>query len=356
MGFCLPSVYNATITGEEVSRIRIPVIIAAAVFFALFLSVKRAKAFKKSLLCFAGFLFITLVSVPDACAHESGPDIKSLHFAGRSWEELMDRFLQENGVLSSQVGIGYLNTVSGEEHYINADEYMPAASMYKLPLNMYFAEMIYNGQFDWEDYIGGLPYKSVLYESIVNSDNELSEQLITYIGSHGSFKKATAHYLGLDAETADSQYYSGNLYTPRQMIRCLELLHTEQERFPGIVEAMLEAKPTNYFNYRGQDYAVAHKYGYVPEGGYIYANDCAIVYTDSPIVIVMFTESVKEYEQLLSDFCTLMCDYTQYHTSRCVKLHSPTYDGSAAVQTSESGGRGGIFDFFINLFDWSERH
>lgn len=45
-----------------------------------------------------------------------------------------------------------------------------------------------------------------------------------------------------------------------------------------------------------------------------YINDCAIVYTDEPIVIVMFTLSPPKPYDALADYCSLMADYAQYHT------------------------------------------
>ncbi len=70
-----------------------------------------------------------------------------------------------------------------------------------------------------------------------------------------------------------------------------------------------------FFNYHEQKYAVAHKYGYLsdPNYGKRYQNDCAIVYTDEPIAIVMFTDNSPDSDNALADYCTLMADYAQSH-------------------------------------------
>ena len=74
------------------------------------------------------------------------------------------------------------------------------------------------------------------------------------------------------------------------------------------------AEPKNYFNYHEQSYEIAHKYGYLKVLTTQYINDCAIVYTDEPIVIVMFTLSLPKPYDALADYCSLMADYAQYHT------------------------------------------
>ncbi len=63
-----------------------------------------------------------------------------------------------------QITAGYCNLVTGEEHYINGDEYKTAASMYKLPLNMYFTDLIQSSQLDWDSY-----YPNVTYEYVRDS-------------------------------------------------------------------------------------------------------------------------------------------------------------------------------------------
>ncbi len=82
-------------------------------------------------------------------------------YAGKTWEQVVDQVLEECDVSRDQITAGYCNLVTGEEHYINGDEYKTAASMYKLPLNMYFTDLIQSGQLDWDSY-----YPNVTYEYV----------------------------------------------------------------------------------------------------------------------------------------------------------------------------------------------
>ena len=72
-------------------------------------------------------------------------------FLDRSWEEIIDDFLTEHHLEPDSVGLAYYNTVTGETHIHNGDMPFHAASLYKLPLNMYYAERIYLGEMSMDE-------------------------------------------------------------------------------------------------------------------------------------------------------------------------------------------------------------
>ena len=121
--------------------------------------------------------------------------------------------------------------------------------------------------------------------------------------------------MGEDPDTVDEKFYENNFSTPRQMIYALKLLQTESERFPRVIDEMLKAEPNKYFKVRDHEYDIAHKYGYYTEGAHLYLNDCAIIYTEEPMAVVIFTDTVVEPYKLLADYCDLMIDYTEYSTA-----------------------------------------
>ena len=254
-------------------------------------------------------------------------------FEGKSWEEVVEKFLSDRGTDPRYVGIGYLNTVTGEEHYINADQYMVAGSLYKVPLNMYFTEKIAKGEMNWDSLVAGTEYKKLLEITIVESNNTYAEYMWNNMGGYHQYRRLICPYMGEDADTVDYKFYENNFFTPRQMVHCLKLLYTESSRFPGVIDTMLRAEPENYFNYKPQQFDVAHKYGFNAEGWRLFLNDCAIVYTDDPIVLVMFTDAITEPYDALADFCTLMCDYTQYHTA--LRLEQEAQEALKAQQEAE---------------------
>ncbi len=235
-------------------------------------------------------------------------------YAGKTWEEVVDRVLEECDVSRDHITAGYCNLVTGEEHYINGDEYKTAASMYKLPLNMYFTDLIQSGQFDWDSYYPNVTYEYVRDASLIYSDNDWSMFLwsSSVIGGYSKFRELTAPYMGVDLNDVPDNYYSDNIYTARQFINCLKLLYNEQDRFPGIIETMQQTEQERFFMLREPRFKIAHKYGYISENGHSFMNDCGLAFTSQPIALVMFTDNVDNAEELLTAYCTAVCEYTNY--------------------------------------------
>lgn len=237
-------------------------------------------------------------------------------FEGKSWDEVVAGLMDEYGVKPESVAMGYCNTVTGETHYHQGDVYFVAASMYKVPINMIFTEFVAKGELDWDTKISGLPYSTILEWTIINSDNDAAEKLWNKLGGYQKYRRAICPYMGVDAETVDKMFWKNNYFTAEQMIYCLTLLQANPERFPKLEETMKRAEPERWFNAHAQEYEIAHKFGYWSEQGHLYINDCAICYTDDPICIVLFTDSIgSRATSFMADFCSLMCDYTQYHTA-----------------------------------------
>lgn len=285
------------------------------------------KTTKKILSALCALSMLLLVT-PAAFAAENGTlgtdaaeisEESSQYTTDMSLDEIMDALLEEYDTDSEHVFAGYLNLVTGEEWYLNADDEVTAASMYKVPLTMRIAEMLDTGEFDWESRYPNISYDYVLKEVLIESSNEWAQFLCGIIGNYAEYRRETAPFLGISEEEIDSTYLVYNYISPRQMIHCLKLLYDEQERFPNIIETMQQAKPDRYFKYKESRFDIAHKFGYVMADDLTpstYMNDCGIAFTDEPIAIVMFTKSVYRAEELLTAYCTAMCEYTQYHAAQ----------------------------------------
>jgi len=265
------------------------------------------KAFKK---IFAALAALILCFSLGASAWAAEPD--KYGFEGKSWDEIMDEVLARNSSSRDEVAVAYVNLVTGEEYFINPDEYMVAASMYKLPLNMYFTDIITSGEFDWNANYPNLSYEEVRDASIIYSDNDQSMFLWGILGGYDAFRSLTADYMGMQEGELSPEQSFNNMYTARQFAECLKLLYNEQERFPGIIETMQKAEPERFFKLQEPRFKIAHKYGYYSENGRSNMNDCGIAFTTEPIALVMFTQGAYDPEPLLTDFCTTMCEYTEY--------------------------------------------
>lgn len=280
------------------------------------------KKMMKQLICLLAVLCLLLPSAVSAAAEETEkPEAEGdERFEGKTWEQVIDEFLEQHYANVDGVGLGYYNTVTGEEEYHNPDTYFVAASMFKVPLNMLYCEMVSNGEIDWDTNIWGYSYEYLLEGTIIDSNNDLAEKLWRAYGvgqnvPYRYYREKIAPYMGEDPDNVDPLYYRNNLFTSRQMITCLRLLYDNPDRFPRLLDTMKRAEPNRYFLNHPQKVDVAHKYGYVIEDDVLYLNDCGVCYTEDPICLVAFTRGTTQPYAFLADYCTLMIDYTEYHTA-----------------------------------------
>lgn len=265
----------------------------------------------KRILAAAALLCLLLYLSPAAFA-----DNEEL-YKDKTWDQVIEEFFQRYDVDEAGISLGYYNMVTGEEHYFNGDQYMVAGSMFKVPLNMCFTEKIHNGEMDWDTKIGSIRYETLLHDTIVHSSNDYAKILWKELGNgkYRTYREIIAPYMGEDPAAVDEKYYENNFFTARQMIYCLRMLAGEPERFPGLIEVMQEAEPDEYFRRSEDRFDIAHKYGFLNTEYHLYMDDCAIAYTDDPIVFVMFTDNIERAYEVMAEYSTLMCDYTQYNTA-----------------------------------------
>lgn len=269
---------------------------------------KALKVLVSALLALALCLGLTA----GACA-ESGEKIP---YGELDWDALMERLMDEYNMPAASIAAGYLNLETGEEHYINADEYLLTGSMYKLPLCMYFTEHIALGDIDWDSFNDSESFEARRDGALIESSNTDAGILYDRLGGYTKFRELTAEeYMGVDpAEEVKNINGYENWYSAREFIHCLALLYNEQERFPGIIETMQKAMPDRFFKLNEPRFKIAHKYGEYKDpinGGPSCLNDCGLAFTKQPIAMVLFTRDTHNAEVFLSAFATAMCEYTE---------------------------------------------
>lgn len=237
-----------------------------------------------------------------AAAYEAPTD-----FEGMTLEQVMDDFMEANGLNENNFCISYYNTVTGESYAFNDEKFTIAASTYKLPLNMYFYEMQRDGEIDGDAPFRytGLTLNQVHEQSIVNSNNELSEAMMYYWGDHKTYKDNMRKYFTMTDEEIDPSYYNGNYYCVRMMMDCLHYLYDHSDDFEELLGYMKIAKPGEHFKRFIDEYEVAHKYGSVQ----IFENDVGIIYAPQPILLAVYTQGIYG-EVLCGQVARLLTDYT----------------------------------------------
>lgn len=272
--------------------------------------------------------------VPSLADDETADDER---FAGKSWAQVTYAFIEDYDIRTENIAIGYRNLVSGETYFLNGDNYITGASVYKLPLNMYCSNLVYQGEMEWDTLIGGYQYQIIEKSSIVSSNNEVSEALQKALGTYEEYRADIAPMLGVDTETVESEYFESNIFTPRQLIFCLTLLYNEPGIFPNVLDYMLIASPTRSFCTAKSEipYDIAHKFGYlyIEETGHSYINDAGIIFTDEPFALVFLSDNGRVSEGTLGKYCALMTEYTQYQTEHRAEEESVAASEPVSTET-----------------------
>ena len=101
---------------------------------------------------------------------------------------------------------------------------------------------------------------------------------------------------------------------------------------------MQRAEPNEYFKRREQRFNIAHKYGFHQTDYHFYLTDCGIAFTDEPILLVAYTDNSPKAYDVLADYCSLMCDYAQYHHALRLKEESETAEPSPTPAAEDLPG------------------
>lgn len=225
-------------------------------------------------------------------------------------EARMEVFRSEHGLNEDNFSISYYNPATGERYTYGADRLMPAASTYKLPLNMYYYDLERAGEVASDEWIGGYTLGVCHEQSIVYSNNEISEKMIyDYPGTFYAYKNAMLELFGMEETEVPPEFYYGNYYSTGMMMAALERLYENAEDYDELIGYMKEAFPQDgYFRKYVTEYEIAHKYGSF-EGA---ENDVGIIYADQPFLLAVYTHypAYTPGEEVCAQAARLLTDYT----------------------------------------------
>ncbi len=258
-------------------------------------------------------------------------------------EARVAQFMEENYLNEQNFSMSYYNTVTGESYAFEDTHMMVAASTYKLPLNLYYYQQELAGEIEPDALIAGVYRLSDChYQSLVWSNNEISEAMLYQIGSFQEYKQTMRTFTNMTDDEIDPRYYSGNLYCTRMMMDALKYLYDHAADYEEMLSYMKEASPQNgYFRKYVTECEVAHKYGSF-EGA---ENDTGIIYAGQPFLLAVYTQDVAG-EEICAKAARLMKDYTdeQYaiqleqerlETERCERAKRLEADRAAQEESQE---------------------
>ena len=251
-------------------------------------------------------LLILMLVIAALCVTAAAYEVPT-DFSDLTLEEAVEDFKEFYQLTENNFSMSFYNTVTGESFDFNEKKFSIAASTYKLPLNMCFYEMAQEGKIDPDEQFmwTGMTLSEVQRQSILFSNNEVSEAMTAYWNNYYIYKENMRKYSSMPVEEIDEQFYLTNVSCTRLMIDTLKYLYDNSDKFEVLIGHMKQAVEGQYFKAGVTEFEIAHKYGAIHE----FVNDVGIIYTPQPILLAVYTQGVYG-TGICAQAARLMTNYT----------------------------------------------
>lgn len=244
----------------------------------------------RSFLCLIISTFLTGISVLPIQA-EDEPEPLS---------DQVQAFVDENGLDSSSFALLYYNTETGESYEYNPDTALFCASIYKLPLNMLYYDKERSGKLSQNMSILGYDLADAHYQSIVQSNNEVSDAMIYAIGTYQDFKRNVCTSYGGDrygnADAMDPIIYQENDFPAGLMMSVVKYLWDHQSDYSDLLSLMSAEDQRNGFEQNIPDnVTVYQKQGWYPQTNTV----CEIVMEEEPYLCVIMVNNRDDSSDII---------------------------------------------------------
>lgn len=244
----------------------------------------------RSFLCLSISAFLTGISVLPIQA-EDEPEPLS---------DQIQAFVNENGLDSSSFALLYYNTETGESYEYNQDTALFCASIYKLPLNMLYYDKERSGELSQNMSILGYDLADAHYQSIVQSNNDVSDAMIYAIGTYQDFKRnVCASYGGErygNADAMDPIIYQENDFPAGLMMSVVKYLWDHQSDYSDLLSLMSAEDQRNGFEQNIPDsVTVYQKQGWYPQTNTV----CEIVMEEEPYLCVIMVNNRDDSSDII---------------------------------------------------------
>ncbi len=281
------------------------------------------KAFSQKLLPLLLALILLLSLAQGALAEEAAPSDNAPSDAedtgiidGEALDKWMDAFLLEHQITGElqDFSVGFCYTATGDFWYYDADVFMYSASLYKVPVAMLIAEKEAAGELTQDSVIMNNTVQYLESTALTFSSNPSGHAMVDYMGGTdaGKCTDQITRFSQLPDSYFTDNYYNFSYYTARFMTQVMKTLYDGgDEAFPHIIEYLLPANPDGYLNRSLKDrFDVAQKSGAYKEGNGKDNNHIAsIIYTPTPIIVVIMTRNVPNYELRMAEVGEHLADY-----------------------------------------------
>jgi beta-lactamase class A len=224
---------------------------------------------------------------------------------GNGLYQVVEAFMADQGIESSQIAFSYKNTKTNEQFSMNDTQPMTAGSTYKLPLNMLVMDEVNKGklslterfditnteyeyQGEHDNYVaafgGSMTIPEMQEYSLVYSENTPAYALAERLGGMEKFYGMLDKYGKSKGEVKTIQMH-GNKTTTDYYIQVLDYLWKHQDNYKDILHYIGESFPNEYYKTYLPNLTIYQKPGYVREA----LNVDAIVMEDTPYMVAIYT-------------------------------------------------------------------
>lgn len=238
-------------------------------------------------------------------------------------KNIIQNIQTQNNLTESNFSFFYHNIDTNKTYFYNENKYFTAASTVKVPVAMYYYDMINSNQITPDTTLlyasgcyeagGGttastysvgqkVPLDFLLEQSVVNSDNTAVNILIKNLG----YKQCRTDITKYTDETLPDAFYSSNITSAAYAYDVVNYLYEHLDSYTDLVEDMKKSSMGLYLKKYITDYDVAHKYG--SYGSYVH--DYGIVFGEQTYLIGVFTKGVTAADELIANISLDVLNYT----------------------------------------------
>ena len=249
----------------------------------------------------------------------------------------VSEIMEANHIRDGNYAVAFMSTYDGETWFCNEEEYFQVASVYKLPLNMYYYELEAAGVLDGSSSVAGIPLSYFHYTSLEESNNPISQAMYEHLGGYAEFKRLILPYTGYSEDELDAAYYNENAFTARMVLNMLDYVWERREGFGELIDHLLAAQPGQYLESGETDCDIAQKYGYETYDGVLHVAVAGIVYADEPFLLAVLTRGSYAAVDALGQLCDA---FVSWDARRIAEKEAQPPASSAPVENPEYEGPG----------------
>lgn len=226
-------------------------------------------------------------------------------------KEYIQKIMSDNNLNENNFRFFFKNVNTNAYYYFNCDDVFNAASTIKVPIAMYYYDLIRDGKMGLDTTIvlksgdceeGGniytkykpgnsLALEEILNEVIVNSDNTGLNMLVRNVG-YTNLKQQIKKYSDVELP---STFNTQNVVSANYYLDVLDYLLSHEKDYETLINNMKQSSNYEYLK-ANIDYDVAHKYGLFADN----VHDYGIVYGEDEYLIGVFTTNVNDAQNLIS--------------------------------------------------------